>query len=85
MAKNQGIALNPNKINGSCGRLFCCLGYEDEVYSEYKKNLPKIGELITVDGQSGRVCELDILKKSYKIKTENNEIINVVKKEDGSN
>ena len=85
MAKNQGIALNPNKINGSCGRLFCCLGYEDEVYSEYKKDLPKLGELITIDGQSGRVCELDILKRSYKIKTENNEIITVEKKENGSN
>lgn len=75
MAKNQGIALNPNKINGSCGRLLCCLGYEDDVYSEYKKNLPKIGQLITKGGKTGRVVELNILKKKYKIKTEEDEII----------
>lgn len=85
MAKNQGIALNPNKINGSCGRLFCCLGYEDEVYSELKKGLPKIGEKVSCDGISGKVCELDVLNKNYKIKTETNEIIKVNLGEDGSN
>lgn len=85
MAKNQGIALNPNKINGSCGRLFCCLDYEDEVYFEYKKLLPKMGELVILNGQSGRVCELDILNKQYKFKTENNEIITVDIEKNGSN
>ena len=42
MAKNQNLALNPSKINGACGRLLCCLSYEDEVYSEYSKNIPKL-------------------------------------------
>ena len=41
MAKNQNISLNPSKINGCCGRLLCCLSYEDEVYSELKEKLPK--------------------------------------------
>ena len=85
MAKNQGIALNPTKINGSCGRLLCCLGYEDNVYSEYKKSLPKIGELVMVDGKTGRVYELNVLKKSYKYKTEDSEEIEVVVGNNGSN
>ena len=84
MAKNQGIALNPNKINGSCGRLFCCLGYEDEIYSENRKELPKLGELVTVNGQSGRVCEIDILNKNYKIKTDDNEEIVSIGNNNGS-
>ncbi len=85
MAKNQGIALNPTKINGSCGRLLCCLGYEDNVYSEYKKDLPKIGELVTYEGKTGRVSELNILKKSYKLKTDNAEEIEVMVERNGSN
>ena len=43
MAKNQMLALNPTKINGLCGRLLCCLGYENDTYTEMKKDLPKIG------------------------------------------
>lgn len=77
MAKNQGIALNPTKINGVCGRLLCCLGYEDSTYTEYKKGLPKLGEMINYEGKVGRVSELNVLKKSYKIKTEENEEIEV--------
>lgn len=80
MAKNQGIALNPTKINGSCGRLLCCLGYEDNVYSEYKKLLPKMGEMVEKDGKRGRVIEINILKKSYKIKTEEDEEIEILVK-----
>ncbi len=85
MAKNQGIALNPTKINGSCGRLLCCLGYEDNVYSEYKKSLPKIGETVSIDGKKGKVAELNILKKSYKIITDESEEIEVVVSKNGSN
>lgn len=85
MAKNQGIALNPTKINGACGRLLCCLGYEDDVYLEYKKNLPKVGQQVTYNGISAKVLELNILKKSYKIKLENDEIVEVMVNEDGSN
>ena len=77
MAKNQGIALNPTKINGVCGRLLCCLGYEDSTYIEYKKDLPKLGETITYHDKIGHVTELNILKRSYKIKTEENEEIEV--------
>ncbi len=85
MAKNQGIALNPTKINGSCGRLLCCLGYEDAVYVEYKKSLPKIGEFVEIEGKKGRVSELNILNKSYKVKTSDDEEFEVMVQEDGSN
>ncbi len=85
MAKNQGIALNPTKINGSCGRLLCCLGYEDDVYSEYKKELPKIGQTVTHNGKTGKVFELNILKRSYKVKTPDSEEFEVCIGNNGSN
>ena len=85
MAKNQGIALNPTKINGSCGRLLCCLGYEDEIYTKYKKNFPKMGEFVEVDGKNGRVCELNVLNGNYKVRTSDNEEIVVMVDKNGSN
>lgn len=70
MAKNQNLALNPSKINGLCGRLLCCLKYEDDCYTECRKKLPKIGKKIqTKDGKEGQVISLDILNKKYKIQT----------------
>ncbi len=63
MAKNQSISLNPSKINGCCGRLLCCLSYEDEVYTELKKELPKINEKIKIDDSLGKVVKVDLLKK----------------------
>ncbi len=81
MAKNQGIALNPTKINGSCGRLLCCLGYEDFIYSEYKNKLPKLGETVIYDNKSGKVFELDVLNKSYKLKIDDSDEIIIVKEE----
>ena len=77
MAKNQGIALNPTKINGLCGRLLCCLGYEDETYSYYKKKLPKVGEMVEKDGVKGRVTEINVLNQSYKIAISDNEIMEI--------
>lgn len=70
MAKNQGIALNPTKINGSCGRLLCCLSYEDFIYTENKNKLPKIGQIIEYNGKNAKVIELDVLNCQYKIKLE---------------
>ena len=67
MAKNQNISLNPTKINGVCGRLLCCLNYEDEVYGEYRKCLPNIGDKVKVNGKNGTVVSLDILKKTYTV------------------
>ena len=77
MAKNQNIALNPGKINGACNRLLCCLSYEDETYSKLKKELPSIGQIIKKDGKKGKVVSVDVFKKSYKIETEEKEIIEI--------
>ncbi|MBQ3021575.1 MAG: stage 0 sporulation protein [Bacilli bacterium] len=62
MAKNQNISLNPSKINGCCGRLLCCLSYEDDVYCELRDKMPKINDEIEVDGQKCKVIKLDLLK-----------------------
>ena len=49
IAKDQGLALDPTKISGVCGRLMCCLTYEHETYCEHKKNLPKTGKKVTTE------------------------------------
>ena len=66
MAKNQFLTLNPTKINGLCGRLLCCLNYEDEVYTELKKGLPNIGSLVETKEGLGKVTEVDVFKRTYK-------------------
>ena len=67
MAKNQGLALNPNKINGACGRLLCCLAFEDEVYSECQFGLPSVGQTVDTPYGSGKVISVDILKRKYNV------------------
>ena len=67
MAKNQNIALNPSKINGACGRLLCCLAYEDENYSYYRSLLPKIGSEVIYEGKKYKVLTVNVLKMSYVI------------------
>lgn len=76
MAKNQNLALNPSKINGVCGRLLCCLSYEDDVYTEYSKNLPKVGQKRKYKGKEGVVTSVDILNKKYTLNVED-ELIEV--------
>ena len=63
--KNQNLALNPNKINGLCGRLLCCLKYEDDLYTEFRKDLPEVGEHINNNGQEGTVTSIDIPNRKY--------------------
>ncbi len=53
MAKNQNLSLNPGNISGLCGKLMCCIRYEDENYREYRKTMPKVGSTVeTVDGKA---------------------------------
>ena len=64
MAKEQGLSLNPSKISGVCGRLMCCLSYENEYYSEMYSKMPKVNtEVITPDGK-GLVIFNNILKQT---------------------
>lgn len=75
MAKNQDLALNPNKINGVCGRLMCCLKYENHCYTCFKKILPTVGKKVNVNGINGKVISVDVLRKKYKVELENGTII----------
>lgn len=75
MAKNQMLALNPNKINGVCGRLLCCLNYEDEIYTEMKKGMPTIGQYYKNNDVEGKVVSLNLLKGTVTIETKNKTLI----------
>lgn len=61
MAKNQGLALNPQKVSGLCGRLMCCLVYEDDTYKNLRKGFPKMGKTIETPGGPAKVVEADVL------------------------
>jgi cell fate regulator YaaT (PSP1 superfamily) len=68
MAKEQNISLNPSKISGNCGRLMCCLKYEQEVYEEKLKRLPKVGAIVKTEDGEGEVCGVETLKEIVKVK-----------------
>lgn len=68
MAKEQNISLNPSKISGNCGRLMCCLKYEQEVYEEKLKKLPKMGAIVKTQDGEGEVCGVETLKEVLKVK-----------------
>ncbi len=70
MAKNQGLSLNPGKISGLCGRLMCCLSYENEYYAEAYKSTPKVGSTVDSPEGAGTVISVNMLKMECKIKIE---------------
>ena len=68
MAKEQNLSLNPTKISGVCGRLMCCLKYEQDQYEQTRKKMPKIGkEVITPDGP-GVVWDLNVIKETVRVR-----------------
>lgn len=77
MAKNQKLALTPSKINGSCGRLLCCLKYEDSQYCELKKGLPEIGDTVNTEFGKGTVESVNICNREYKVNVPSHGIVNV--------
>lgn len=81
MAKNQYISLKPNKINGICGRLLCCLNYEDDQYTELKKQFPSIGTIIKYNGIRSKVVGHDLFKKMVTLEKEDKSLINISLKE----
>lgn len=68
MAKNQMLAINIEKISGACGRLMCCLKYEQDVYSEKLSRLPKVGALVKTEAGEGTVEGVEVLKEVLKVK-----------------
>ncbi len=73
MAKNQGLSLSPTKISGLCGRLMCCLGYENPVYEEILKRMPKINSEVNTPKGRGTVTYNDILRERVSVKVKNGE------------
>lgn len=70
MAKNQGLSLNPGKISGLCGRLMCCLSYENEYYAGACRQMPKIGASVSTPEGKGTVVSANMLKMLVRVKIE---------------
>ena len=72
MAKNQMLAINIDKISGACGRLLCCLKYEDDTYTKEKQRFPKIGSKVKYDNKIVKVTGLNIISDLVKIEHDGN-------------
>lgn len=70
MAKEQNLALNPQKISGVCGRLMCCLAYEFETYTELKKNFPKVGKRVITPQGGGKLVQQNVLTQTVRVALE---------------
>jgi Uncharacterized homolog of PSP1 len=89
MAKEQGLSLNPVKISGACGRLMCCLKYEQEAYEDLLKITPKVGAIVSTNEGKGVVVENNLLTGQLKVRldgaqealprTYNREFVKVIK------
>lgn len=71
MAKEQGLSLNPAKISGSCGRLMCCLAYEQPAYEYLNKITPTLGSVVKTNDGTGNVVEVNLISGTLKVKLEN--------------
>ncbi len=67
MAKVQQLPLNPSKLSGPCGRLRCCLTYENEVYRRARQDLPRVGTSVSTPEGSGTVRKLDLLQETVSV------------------
>lgn len=68
MAKEQGLSLNPTKISGTCGRLMCCLKYEQEAYEDLLRHTPKVGAVVSTKEGKGVVTEVNLLTGILKVR-----------------
>ena len=68
MAKEQGLSLNPTKISGSCGRLMCCLKYEQDAYDELMKITPNVGATVKYAGEVGTVIDANLITVNIIVK-----------------
>ena len=72
MAKEQGLSLNPTKISGTCGRLMCCLKYEQETYEHLLRHTPKVGAIVETKSGKGRVIENNLITGMLKVTLDRN-------------
>ncbi len=70
MAKNQNLSLNPQSISGLCGKLMCCIAYENPTYQEALKVMPKVGTIVSTKDGKGKVVFNDLLKREVDVKFE---------------
>ena len=83
MAKTQNLSLNPTKISGTCGRLMCCLKYEQDTYESLIRSSPKVESFVDTPEGRGTVVETEILRQRVKVQMENNpDTVNVFSNED---
>ncbi len=68
MAKNQALSLNPAKISGNCGKLLCCINYENDFYTELRKNAPDINDIVLASKGEAKVLSVDVLNRTCKVK-----------------
>ena len=71
MAKEQGLSLSPTKISGTCGRLMCCLKYEQEAYTDLIRHTPKVGAIVNTPEGKGLVVENNLIARTLKVKLDN--------------
>ena len=78
MAKTQNLSLNPTKISGTCGRLMCCLKYEQEAYEDLIRSAPKADSFVDTPEGRGTVVDINLMRQRVKVRMEENpDIINV--------
>lgn len=75
MAKEQGLPLNPSRISGVCGRIKCCMAYEFQVYKEFSRDLPLVGDKVNTEEGKGKVIDVNILKRLVTIDAGEGKII----------
>ncbi|MBS5939986.1 stage 0 sporulation protein [Clostridium sartagoforme] len=68
MAKEQNLSLNPTKISGICGRLMCCLNYEQSTYEDIRKRLPKVGSIVNIGETNAEVIGNNTVKENVKVR-----------------
>lgn len=82
MAKEQGLSLNPTKISGTCGRLMCCLKYEQDAYEDLLKTTPKQGAIVKTSMGRGVVEETNLITGKLRVKLDNNDNVTTFDKKD---
>ena len=74
MAKNQLLALNTAKLSGQCGKLMCCLKFEDDIYKQLREGLPKLNSVVYYDKEKYRITSMNILNNSVHLSNKENAI-----------
>lgn len=75
MAKDQNLSLNPTKISGICGRLMCCLKYENEAYEQAKEAFPDPGKRVVTPNGTGRVTGVNIFKRTVSVELQESKLV----------